>query len=49
MMDDCPKMQGAGFYLLNARGVRLSGVKVLGVQGDTLDADDSVQVEALGL
>ena len=49
MMDDCPKMQGAGFYLRNARGVRLSGVKVLGVQGDTLDADDSVQVEALGL
>ena len=49
MMDDCPKMQGAGFYLRNARGVRLSGVKVLGVRGETLDADDSVQVEAQGL
>ena len=49
MMDDCPKMQGAGFYLRNARGVRLSGVKVLGVQGGILDADGSVQVEAQGL
>ena len=49
MMDDCPKMQGAGLYLRNARGVRLSGVKMLGVQGGILDADGSVQVEAQGL
>ena len=49
MMDDCPKMQGAGLYLRNARGVRLSGVKMLGVQGGILDADGSVQVEDQGL
>ena len=49
MMDDCPQMQGAGLYLRNARGVRLSGVKMLGVQGGILDADGSVQVEDQGL
>ncbi|MGN0779134.1 MAG: glycoside hydrolase family 28 protein [Aristaeellaceae bacterium] len=45
MMDDCPKMQGAGFYLRNARDVRFSGVQVKGVQGAILNADDTVLVE----
>ena len=42
MMDDCPEMQARGFYLRNARGVNVSGVRVLGVRGETLDMDDSV-------
>ena len=43
MMDDCPEMRGRGFYLRNARGVHVSQVRVLGVCGETLDADDSVK------
>ena len=42
-------MQGARLYLRNARGVRLSAVKMLGVQAGILDADGSVQVEDQGL
>ena len=42
MMDGCPEMQGAGFFLRNAQDVDLRGVKVLNVQGDTLQLDESV-------
>ena len=42
MMEDCPEMRASGFYLRNARGVNVSQVRVLGVRGKTLDADDSV-------
>ncbi len=44
MMDGCPHMKGAGFFLRNARQVDLSGVKVIGVHGEVLDVDDSVEV-----
>lgn len=44
MMDGCPEMQRAGFYLRNAADVDLRGVAVRGVQGDWLDADDSVRL-----
>lgn len=43
MMDGCPEMQARGFYLRNVRGVNVSGVRVLGVRGETIDADDSVR------
>jgi len=46
MMDGCPQMQGAGFFLRNAVGVDLRGVKVRGVKGEWLDIDESVKLEA---
>jgi len=46
MMSGCPDMQGAGFFLRNAVGVDLRGVKVRGVQGQWLDIDESVKLEA---
>ncbi len=45
MMDGCPDMQRAGFFLRNAVNVDLRGVKVRGVQGDWLDMDESVKLE----
>ncbi len=45
MMTGCPDMQGAGFFLRNAVGVDLRGVKVRGAKGDWLDVDDSVKLE----
>ncbi|MCH5286904.1 MAG: glycoside hydrolase family 28 protein [Christensenellaceae bacterium] len=42
MMDGCPKMQGAGLFLRNARDVDLRGVKVVHVRGEELDVDESV-------
>ena len=42
MMDDCPRMQGAGFFLRNARDVDLRGVQVINVRGETIDIDESV-------
>ncbi len=45
MMEGCPRMQGAGFFLRNAVGVDLRGVKVRGVKGDWLDIDSSVTLE----
>ena len=42
MMDDCPRMQGAGFFLRNARDVDLRGVKVVNLRGEMLDVDESV-------
>ncbi|MBR3764033.1 MAG: glycoside hydrolase family 28 protein [Clostridia bacterium] len=46
MMTGCPEMQGAGFFLRNAVGVDLRGVKVRGVRGEWLDIDESVKLEA---
>ncbi|MBQ8653613.1 MAG: glycoside hydrolase family 28 protein [Clostridia bacterium] len=43
MMKDAVLMQGAGFFLRNARNVDLRGVRVVGAKGDTLDMDDSVE------
>ena len=43
MMEGCPKMQGAGFFLRNAVNVDLKGVKVHGADA-WLDADDSVRL-----
>ena len=45
MMDGCPHMQRAGFFLRNAVNVDLRGVKVRGVDGEWLDADESVVLE----
>ena len=45
MMSGLEDMQGAGFFLRNAVGVDLRGVKVRGVRGEWLDIDDSVKLE----
>ncbi len=45
MMDDCPRMQGEGFYLRNAGQVRFEGVRVVGVKGDLMNIDRSVRME----
>ena len=45
MMSGLDDMQGAGFFLRNAVGVDLRGVKVRGVKGEWLDIDDSVKLE----
>ena len=45
MMDGCPDMQRNGFFLRNAVNVDLRGVKVIGVSGEWLDIDGSVQLE----
>ncbi len=45
MMDGCPDMKRAGFFLRNAVNVDLHGVRVLDVNGDWLDADNSVRLE----
>ena len=44
LMDGCPDMQRAGFFLRSAVNVDLRDVKVRGVQGEWLDADDSVKL-----
>ena len=44
MVDDCPKMQGAGLFLRNARDVDLSGLKLLNVRGEPRDIDESVSM-----
>jgi len=46
MMANPPELKKAGFFLRNAVGVDLRGVKVRGVEGDWLLVDDSVQLEA---
>ncbi len=46
MMNDCPKLKKAGFFLRNAVGVDLRGVKVRGVEGEWLLIDESVKLEA---
>lgn len=44
MMEGCPKMRRAGFFLRNAVNVDLTGVKVHGADA-WLDADDSVRLD----
>lgn len=44
MMNDCPIMNRNGFFLRNAIGVDLSGVRVEGVQGELLNVDESVKL-----
>lgn len=46
MMDGCPDMHCAGFFLRNAVGVDLRDVKVRGVEGDWLNVDKSVKLES---
>jgi len=45
MMEGCPEMQRAGFFLRNAVHVDLRDVKVYGAAGAWLDTDGSVQLE----
>lgn len=45
MMEGCPEMRGAGFFLRNAVGVRLRNVEVRGVKGERLNVDGSVLME----
>ena len=44
MMEGCPEMRRAGFFLRNAVNVDLTGVKVQGADA-WLDADDSVRLD----
>lgn len=40
MMEDCPVMQSAGFYLRNVKNVNLHDVQVRGIVGTEIDGDD---------
>ncbi|MFT3895399.1 MAG: hypothetical protein QM730_27555 [Anaerolineales bacterium] len=42
MADDIPRMSQAGFFIRNARHLRLENVEVTGQIGDAFDMDDSV-------
>lgn len=44
MMDGIEPMQGAGFFLRNARGIRFQNVRITGADGEAVDADDSVDI-----
>jgi len=45
MADDIPSMSQAGFFIRNARRIRLEHVEVTGQIGEVFDVDDSVEVE----
>ena len=45
MMDDCPEMSGAGFFLRNVRRACFSNVTVLNGQGEAFDTDSSVELD----
>lgn len=45
MMNDCPVMNRRGFFLRNAENVDINGVIVLNLQGEVLDADESVKLQ----
>ncbi len=45
MADDIPSMSQAGFFIRNARGVRLDNVQVRNQVGPVLDIDDSVEAD----
>jgi polygalacturonase len=45
MADDIPSMSRAGFFIRNARRVRLDHVEVTGQVGEAFDVDDSVDVK----
>ena len=45
MADDIPSMSQAGFFIRNARHLRLQHVEVTGQVGEAFDLDDSVEAE----
>ena len=45
MMNDCPKLVKAGFFMRNVKRFTSHGVKVMNAMGKTLDADESVKAE----
>lgn len=47
MADDIPGMSRAGFFLRNARRVRLEHVEVTGQRGPAFDIDDCAEVEII--
>lgn len=47
MADDIPSMSRAGFFIRNARRIRLERVEVTGQLGPKYDIDDSVEVEII--
>ncbi|HLO31549.1 MAG TPA: hypothetical protein VK249_20525, partial [Anaerolineales bacterium] len=47
MADDIPSMSQAGFFIRNARGLRLDHVQVTGQQGPMFDIDHSTEVEII--
>ena len=47
MADDIPSMSQAGFFIRNARRIRLEHVEVTGQRGPAFDIDDSTEVEII--
>jgi polygalacturonase len=47
MADDIPSMSQAGFFIRNARGLRLEHVRVIGQRGPAFDIADSTDVEII--
>ena len=47
MADDIPSMSQAGFFIRNARRIRLEHVQVTGQRGPAFDIDDSTEVEMI--
>jgi len=47
MADDIPSMSQAGFYIRNARRIRLEHVEVTGQRGPEFDIDNSIEVEII--
>jgi polygalacturonase len=45
MADDIPEMSQAGFFIRNARRIRIDHVEVTGQRGPAFDIDDSVEAE----
>lgn len=45
MADDIPMMSQAGFFIRNARRVRLDHVRIIGQHGDAIDLDSSVDMQ----
>lgn len=44
MMDGVEPMQGHGFFLRNAKGIRFSNVCITGTLGESIDIDDTVEL-----
>jgi polygalacturonase len=47
MAEDIPSMSQAGFFIRNARRIRLEHVKVIGQRGPAFDIEDSTEVEII--
>lgn len=47
MMDGIEPMQGHGFFLRNAKGIRFSNVRIMGAKGEVIDKDDTVDMAIL--